>query len=156
MSVTVAIDRKVLADAVDARLRDQLPGVQGYQGEAVDVPRLPTAGGDANTDGLVVPYWVLHVSPGTPGPELDLADTVVDIDWGFTITCAGAFVADVQALMSDVDAAIFRWRPIVAGLVCGPCKPPFGFTPGPIRPDRTFTPHRPYVPLEYVSHITKT
>lgn len=144
------IDRKVLADAVDARLRDQLPDVEGYQGRAVDVPLAP------NSDDQVVPYWVLHVSPGTPTDQLDLADTVVDLDWSFRITCAGAQVADVQALMSDVDTAIFRWRPTVAGLVCGPCKPPFGFDPGQIQLDRSVTPYRPFVPLQYVTRLTKS
>lgn len=150
MSITASIDRKILADAVEARLRDQLADIVGYQGEAVDVPL--AAGGD----GRVVPYWVLHVSPGTPTDQLDLADTVVDLDWGFQITCAGGASADVQALMSDVDAVIFRWRPVLAGLVCGPCKPPLGFDPGPIRLDRSVTPHRPVVPLQYVTRITKS
>lgn len=155
MTVTAAIDRKALADAVDARLRDQLPGVDGYQGEAVDVPLLPDG------DGRVVPYWVLHVSPGGPSDEQDVADTVVDLVWPFQVTCAGAEAADVQALMSDVDAVIFRWRPtsaeiVAAGLVCGPCKPPEGFTGIPIQIDRSVTPHRPFVPLQYVTTITKS
>jgi len=145
-----AIDRKTLADTVEARLRNQLPNVVGYQGEAVNVPH--TQGGD----GRVVPYWVLHVVPGGPTDQQDLGDTVVDLDWGFQITCAGGTVDDVQALMSDVDAAVFRWRPIVTGLVCGPCKPPFGFTGVPIQMDRSVTPHRPFVPLQYVTRITKS
>jgi hypothetical protein len=150
VTVTAAIDRKALADAVETRLRDQLPDVEGYQGEAVDVP-LADGG-----DGRVVPYWVLHVAPGGPTDQQDLGDTVIDLDWPFQITCAGGTEADVQALMSDVDAAIFRWRPVIAGLVCGPCKPPFGFTGIPIQLDRSVTPHRPFVPLQYVTTITKT
>lgn len=148
MTITAAIDRKALADAVEARLRDQLPTVQGYVGEAVDVPLAP--GGD----GRVVPYWVLHVTPGGPTDQVDLGDCGIDLDWGFQITCAGGEDADVQALMSDVDAVIFRWAPTVADLVCGPCKPPPGFTGIPIQRDRSVTPHRPFVPLQYVTTIT--
>lgn len=144
------IDRLVLADTVEARLRDQLPDVDGYQVEAIDVPL--AEGGD----GRIVPYWVLHVNPGGPTDEQDLGDTVIDLDWGFQITCAGGTPQDVQALVSDVDAAIFRWRPVVDGLVCGPCKPPLGFTGIPIQLDRSVTPHRPFTPLQYVTRITKS
>ena len=150
MTAVAQIDRKVLADAVEARLRDQLPNVVGYQGEAVDVPLAENGGG------RVVPYWVLHVAPGGPTSEQDVADTVVDLEWPFQITCAGGTVQDVQALMSDVDAAIFRWRPAIDGLVCGPCKPPLGFTGVPIQPDRSVTPHRPFAPLQYVTTFTKS
>jgi hypothetical protein len=150
VTATAQIDRKLLADAVEARLHDQLPDVVGYQGEAIDVPL--AEGGD----GRVVPYWVLHVSPGGPTAEQDVADTVVDLEWPFQITCAGGTEADVQALLSDVDAAIFRWRPTVGDLVCGPCKPPFGFTGVSIQRDRSVTPHRPFVPLQYVTTITKS
>lgn len=150
MSVTAAIDRKVLADAVMARLENQLPTVARFQGEAVDVPLLP--GGD----GRAAPYVVLHVAPGGPTDQQDLADTVDDLDWPFQITCAAGEVADLQALMSDVDAVIFRWRPVIEGLVCGPCKPPFGFTGISIQIDRSVTPHRPFVPLQYVTTVTKS
>lgn len=145
-----AIDRKTLADAVEARLRDELPDVVGYQVQAVDVPL--AEGGD----GRVVPYWVLHVNPGGPTDQQDLGDTVIDLDWGFQITCAAGEPADVQALMSDVDAAISRWVPAVDGLVCGPCRPPVGFTGIPIQLDRSVTPYRPFVPLQYVTRITKS
>lgn len=148
MTVTAVIDRKALADAVAARLRDELPDVTGFQGEAVDVPLAPDG------DGRALPYWVLHVSPGGPTDQQDLGDTVIDLDWSFQITCAAGEEADVQALMSDVDAVIYRWRPTVDGLVCGPCKPPFGFTGIPIQRDRSVTPHRPFVPLQYVTTIT--
>lgn len=150
MTVTAAIDRKTLADKVEERLRAQLTGVEGYQGEAGDVPL--AAGGD----GRVVPYWVLHVSPGGPTDQVDLGDCGIDIDWPFQITVAGGEVADVQALMSDIDAVIFRWIPAVTDLVCGPCKPPLGFVGIPIQMDRSVTPHRPFTRLEYVTTITKS
>lgn len=150
MTVTAAIDRKALADAVEARLRDQLPDVVGYQSEAVDVPLAP--GGD----GRVVPYWVLHVAPGGPTTQVDLGDCGIDLEWPFQITCAAGEVADLQALMSDVDAVIYRWIPTVPGLVCGPCKPPLGFTGVSIQLDRSVSPHRPFVPLQYVTTITKS
>lgn len=150
MSVTPAIDRKALADAVEARLRDQLPTVAGYVGEANDVPLAP------NGDGRVLPYWVLHVASGGPTNQVDLGDCGIDLDWPFQITCAGGTTDDVTALLSDVDAVIFRWRPVVDGLVCGPCRPPLGFTGTPIQIDRSVTPHRPFMPLQYLTTITKS
>lgn len=142
-----SISVKALADAVYTRLQT-VANATGYQGEAIDVPLLP------NSDGRAAPYWVLGASPGTPSDQVDLGDTVVDKDWLFQVTIAAGEIADLQALYDRVDAALFRWVATVNGVVCGPCKPPLGFSPGPIQLDRSVIPHRPFLALQYLVQIT--
>lgn len=144
-----AISRKALADAVMARL-GTVTNVVVYQGEAVNVPVMSAS------DSHVKPYVVLYASPGTPTIEQDVADTAVDLDWLFQITCAAGYPDDLHALVTRVDAALYRWTPTITGVVCGPCKPPPGFDPGPMGLDRDVTPHRPYMPLQYRCTVTAT
>jgi len=142
------INPRLMADAVEARART-VANAHGYVLEAGDVPRVE--GGD----GRVEPYWVLTVSPGAPTPEQDVAATVDDLDWLIQFTVAGGWAADVQDLAARLHASLYRWAPTVAGVVCGPLAPPPGYLPL-IQLDRQFTPHRPFVPLQYVSRNTVT
>ncbi|HEX8489317.1 MAG TPA: hypothetical protein VF642_12285 [Propionibacteriaceae bacterium] len=144
----MTIDRAVLTAAAKARL-DTVTGATKSVGE----PRgpLPLIPG---SDGRVKPYAILWPGAGTPGPELDLGDTVVDLDWLIQITCAGGFVEDVQALVTRVDAAFYRWTPVIEGLSCGPFRPPAGYDPGPVRLDISISPNRPFLPLQYRTTIT--
>lgn len=146
----MSIDRRALAAAVKARL-DTVTNATHWLGEPTDP--LPTIAG---SDGRVQPYTILWAGAGTPTLEQDAADTAVDLDWLIQVTCAGGYVDDVLALVTRVDAALYRWAPTVDGLVCGPLRPPTGFDPGPVRLDRDVTPHRPFVPLQYRSTITAT
>jgi hypothetical protein len=142
------IDRAALTAAAKARL-DTVPGATKWLGEPhLPLPLLP------NSEGRVKPYAILWPSAGTPGPEDDLGDTVVDLDWLIQITCAGGLIADVQALVTRVDEAFYRWTPALEGLTCGPFKPPSGYDPGPVRMDVTITPNRPFLPLQYRTTIT--
>lgn len=124
------------------------PPTKGYVSEPVDVPAL-------GRQGEVQRYWVLHPFPGTPGTELDLADTVVDSDWTFQITAAAGFALDAVAIAEDIHALLYRWIPTVAGYVCGPIKPPPGYDPGPPRKDESIKPHRFFTPLQYRTTITR-
>ena len=58
--------------------------------------------------------------------------------------------------VTRVDAAFYRWTPVIEGLSCGPFRPPLGYDPGPVRVDVTITPHRPFLPLQYRTTITAT
>lgn len=127
-----------------------------YLSEPINVPLKLDGDGDPNTDGLVVPYFVIHPFVGTRDLEVNLADTSEDMSWPFQVTVASSDPEDVLPLVDRVMAAYYRWTPAVAGLVCGPCKPPPGYEPGPPRPDRDYTPHRFFVPLQFVTTITAT
>lgn len=146
----MTIDRTVL----NAALWDQLATVSGatkWAGEpTLPLPLVP------GSDGRVAPYLVFWPSFGTPSDEQNLNDTSVDVDWLIQVTCAAGTDDAVAALATRVDAALYRWVPVINGLVCGPMKPPSGYDPGPIRLDRNVNPHRPFLPLQYRSIITAT
>lgn len=141
------ISVRTLTAAVQARLADAVTDAQRYTSEADKVPLIP------DSDGRAVAYYVLHPTSGSEDGELDLGDTVTAIDWGIQVTCAAGYVLDLQALVDRVHAAMYRWEPTVDGLVCGPFRPPPGYS-APFLLDRDVTPHRPYVPLQYVAPIT--
>lgn len=139
--------------AIQARA-DTISNASKYLSEPVGVPLKLNAGGLPNTDGLVVPYLVIHPFVGTRDVELNLSDTSEDLSWSFQVTVASSDPEDVLPLVDRVMAAFYRWTPTVSGLVCGPVKPPPGYEPGPPRPDRDYTPHRFFVPLQFVTTIT--
>lgn len=150
MTGLLVVDRNPLADAVEARLRAQVTGAHGFVGEPSKIPIKP------GSDDRPEPYWVLHPWAGTPTGEDDLADTAVDLAWGFQLNVAGDSVYDVLGLLGKVDAALYRWTPVVEGLVCGRLKPPTGFDPGNPRRDDTEKPHRFWLPLQYRTTVTAT
>jgi hypothetical protein len=145
----VAITRKTLVDAVMTRL-DTVTNAVGWLGEP-DTP-LPLLG-DGRTVG---PHWVLYPSPGTPTDELDLADTVIDLDWLFQVTCVAGDPMDLLPLVGRVDAALYRWRPTIEGVTTGAFRPPSGFDPGQMRVDDSVTPHRFYLPMQYRCIVSAT
>lgn len=142
MTELTVVDRNLVADAVEARLRALVLNVAGYVGEPSKVPLKP------NGDGRVAPYWVLHTSTGAPTGEDDLGETAIDLDTWWQINCAGDSEYDVRGLITMVDASMYRWRPVIAGYQCGLVKPPPGFITT-IRPDKTEKPHRFVAPLQY-------
>jgi hypothetical protein len=148
---TNVVDRIPLIEAIQERLANQLPGTtpptKGYLSEAGDVPLLD--GKHAQR------YWVLHPWTGNPDTESDLADQNVQLAWGFQLTVAAGFPLDVVDLQVRADAALYRWTPVVEGHVCGRLHPPAGYDPGPPRPDKDFTPHRFWLPLQYQTTITR-
>lgn len=145
------VDRLPLVAAVEARLAEQLlvttPPTKGYVSEPTNVPLIDGA--------HVQRYWVLHPWVGNPDLEADLADVNVQLAWGFQITVAAAYGRDVLDLATRIDAALFRWTPVVDGYECGRLHPPAGYDPGPPRPDTDFTPHRFWLPLQYQTPITR-
>lgn len=147
----MAISRRLLANAIAARLAGVTNAV-GYYGQ-VGRTLAGTLGVDPQpksaTDQRVKPYFILFPSAGQPGPDPDLGDCNVDLTQPFQITVAGGDMEDVLALADRVDGRIFRWIPTLSGAVCGPVKPPEGFTAPPVLTDKNFTPNRLYVPLLY-------
>ncbi|GAB2762076.1 hypothetical protein [Nocardioides pakistanensis] len=145
------ISRLALATATMQRLTDTVGHATGYYGEigqglpGTTVPAKPPA----DPDGRVHPYYVLYPSPGTPGAEQDLGDSHEDLDWLIQVTAAAGHLHDLVALIDRIDAALYRWRPVVDGAVAGPLKPPPGFDPGPARRDDDTVPPRHYLPLQY-------
>lgn len=146
----MVVSRKALIDVVLARL-NTVANATGWLMKP-DGPVSTKSG----TTGVVQPHWILYPSAGTPGPELDLGDTVVDLDQVLQVTCVTGDPEDLAALVTRVDAALYRWTPTVAGLVCGPLRPPPGFDPGPAREGTAVKPSRFWVPLQYVLSATAT
>jgi hypothetical protein len=147
--VVPEVDRRLITDAVFAQL-ETLTGVTAYRGEVPDHP--PALTGDP--DGRVAAYVVLYPFGGTPGPEVDLGDTAVDLVYTCQVTCAAGYPTDCEYLVDRVHPLLYRWAPAVAGLVCGPLRPPAGFDPGPVRRDDQPSPPRFYVPLQFRSLVT--
>lgn len=143
MTLTV-VPLSPLAAALKARL-EAIANATVFVSEAVNVPVI--------RDGIAKPYVVLHPGAGDPLPEPDLADAGVDLAWLFSVTCAAGLTGDLLQLVDRVNAGLFRWVPVVEGLVCGQLHTPPGFS-APLLLDRTVSPHRPYVPLQFTSLIT--
>lgn len=154
-----AINRRLVTNAIGERLATitHATGYYGQVGRPLPGQALVQDGGTIPADPptkspddlRVRPYFVFFPSPGTPGSEVDLADTHVDLQLNLQVTAAGGDVADVLALVDRIHDALFRWAPTVPGVVCGPLRYPFGWNPGPVRTDRDFVPARLYVPLQY-------
>lgn len=154
------ISRRLLAQAVGTRLVG-VTNATGYFGKVSALTGLPGVVGTpdspppkSTTDPRVRPYFVVFAGAGTPGvagaeQETDLCDSFVDLTMPFQITAAGGDIDDVLALVDRIDALLFRWTPVVAGVQCGRLRPPPGYNPGPVLTDKDFTPHRLFTPLQY-------
>lgn len=136
------IRSQLITDQVEIRLQT-LTGVAYYRSEVVDNPP-PLSDSDR-----VGPYVVLYPFPGKPGPGGDLANASVDLDYGCQVTCVAGYSQDCEYLVDRVHGLLNNWQPTVAGIVLGTFRPPSGYDPGPVRVDRTITPPRFNVPLQY-------
>lgn len=152
--------RRLLANAVAARLAGLTPATIGYYGAIGRALTSPVPSGwvaeppaKSQQDGRVQPYFVLYPGAGTDGPDPNLADTSTDLTAPFAITAAAGDVEDLMALVDRIDARLNRWAPAIPDLVCGPLRPLPGFNPG-LLVDKAYTPNRPYLPLQYVLTAT--
>lgn len=132
----------LITSAIEARL-DTLTGVAVYRSEVDSTPPLLP-----NSD-RVAPYVVLYPFPGKPGPGGDLAGASDDLEFTCQVSCAAGYSRDCEQLVDRTYALLYRWTPTVAGIVLGQLIPPPGYDPGPVRTDRTITPPRFSVPLQY-------
>lgn len=149
--------RRALALAVATRLVG-VTHATGYLGQigaknglpsVADTPDKPPT--KSATDLRVAPYFILEPGVGRPGDEVDLGDTLVDLDQPLTVRAAAGDIEDLLALIDRIDARLFRWAPTVDGVVCAPLRLPPGYTP-PLLLDQSVTPARHYSPLQYVLH----
>lgn len=153
MSVT-AIERKVLSDLVDTRLKT-LTGVAVYRGEVPGQPPVIVTGGQPDSSGRVGPYVVQYGGAGGPSAEADdVAYSHSDLVWPFQVTCAHGWEPDCLHLVDRVYALLFRWVPVLEGLNFGQVLPPPGFDPGTAQLDRTVKPARHFVPLQFLMPVT--
>lgn len=137
------VSRSALARLVDARL--VAINVSRYDGDVPDTP--PTIPGDAA--GRVRPYLVEWFGAGSPDTaEDDLTGQLVTLGWTFQITCVAGRTGDLRPLVDDTTALLERWHPVIDGLSTGLCRQLND--PGPPRPDRSVTPTRYVLPLQYV------
>lgn len=146
------VERTPLLAAVEQRLAG-LNQVPLFLGRAGDVP---TVEGDPL--GRAAPYLVLHPWLGNVSTEQNLAETTVDLEWGFQLTVASGFVRDTMAVVGDADALLHRWvleLPDEFDAVAGMLTPPPGYQPM-LLTDSDVSPHRFYVPLQYGTTITRS
>lgn len=144
------IRRKTLGDQLETRLK-ALPGVPAvtvYRGE---VPEHPPTLPDSDR---VASYVVMFDGTGAVNLEPDLAYTNEDLAWAPQTTVAAAFSADCIQLVDRVCFWLYHWSPVVTGVAAGRLEPPPGYDPGPPRPDRTVTPIRFFVPLQWRLDLT--
>lgn len=136
------IRSQLITDVVFARLQT-ITSSHHYRDEVPDNPPvLPDSG-------RVDKYDVLYPFPAHPGPGGDLGNQSDDLDYTCQITCAAGFGPDCEWLADKVHQLFFMWAPSVAGIVLGQFQPPPGYDPGPIRIDRSISPPRFSVPLQY-------
>jgi hypothetical protein len=138
-----SIRSQLITDVVFTRISTLAPSVAVYRSEVVDNP--PSLPGDDR----VGPYVVLYPFPGHPGPGGDLGGTADDLDYTCQVTCAAGYAPDCEHLVDRVHQLLYKWTPSVAGIVLGQLNPPPGYDPGPVRIDRTISPPRFSVPLQY-------
>lgn len=150
------VSRALVSDAVAGRLLD-VTGATGFYGQygrgldgrvGVDVPT------KSATDLRVQPYFIFFPAPGAPGEQPNLCLSDPDLTWSCQVTAAAGDIADLNALIDRIDAALTGWAPVVAGHRCGSLRTPSGLDVGPARTDQAVTPPRLYVPLQYQSQIT--
>lgn len=121
-----------------------------YPGEIpTSPPLLQTGAGDTDPSGRVAPYVVAFGGGGRPDVEPDLGDSAVDLDWGLQLVCAAGFINDVLQLADRIHDHLFRWAPVVAGVVVGELRPPTGYDPGVVRRFDQVKPIRFELPLQY-------
>lgn len=150
---TTPIERRLVNNELEKRLRDNLSGVTVYttqvpQGE--DPPLAP----DPNPRKVIAPYVVIHPFAGHRPADQSLTGETRDLVVGWQIDCVAGWTDDVLALYDRVDALLLLWSPVIPGLVCGRLTPPPGFDPGPVQSDTVVTPTRSSLPAEY--HVTVT
>jgi hypothetical protein len=144
------IRRKVLGDQLELRLR-ALPGPSAltvYRGEVPDHP--PTM---PDSD-RVAPYVVLFDGAGPTDLEPDVAGQNEDLAWRPQITIAAGFSPDCTQLVDRVCAWVYRWSPVLEGVAADRLEPLPGFDPGPVRPDRTVSPIRFFLPTQWQLVVT--
>lgn len=141
------IRSQIITDAIVQRL-NTIPGVKIYRVEVEDQPPRMV---DSDR---VAPYAVLYPFPGNPGPGGDLGNTSDDLDYTCQITVAAGFATDCEAAVDKVHQKMYLFTPTIAGVVLGQLIPPPGYDPGPIRIDRTITPPRSSLPLQYRCVVT--
>lgn len=137
-----SIRSQLITNAVEAQL-NTVPGLRVYRVEVEDQPPRMV---DSDR---VAPYAVLYPFPANPGPGGDLANAADDLDYTCQVTVAAGFAQDCEATADRVHAKMYLFTPTVAGVVLGQLVPPPGYDPGPIRVDRTITPPRSSLPLQY-------
>jgi hypothetical protein len=152
--VATPISRRLLGLAIATRLTS-VTNATGYLGQigaknglpgVEDTPADPPT--KTATDLRVKPYFILFPGLGRRPGEIDLAESINDLDQLVRVTAAGGDVQDVLALVDRIDALLFRWSPTVTGVRCGPLRLPPGYDP-PLLTDESVPPTRHYVPLQY-------
>lgn len=153
------IRRKVLGDQLLQRLL-ALPGnptVAVYRGEVSKTGARPQLPVDTRSHpplmpdvpDVIAPYVVLFDGTGATGLEPGLGYCGEDLRWSPQVTVAAGFAEDCLQTVDRVCAWLYRWQPVISGVGVGVLEPPPGFDPGPPRPDRTVTPSRFFVPLQW-------
>lgn len=136
----MAFPRKALSANTLARL-EAIANLSVYLSSPPKTP--PPIGPN---DPRVRPYAVLHAGSGAPTDETNQGDEVLDLEWGFQVTCVVGIPEDLPTVVDNVTDRLERWQPI-AEPSCGVCKQISNFdTPFT---DNGQSPVRFFIPLIY-------
>jgi hypothetical protein len=139
------VSRRVIAAAIEARLREDAPMVHVYVGAVPDTP-------PADPDGRVHVYAVLYPGPGTSTQDR-LVPIVDGLLWTGQVTCVGGDVNRCLACADAVADALTGHTFEIPGVTVGYMRE-LG-DPGPAREDRDARPSRWFLPLTYQLHATR-
>lgn len=124
------------------------PTISVYRGEIPTDPPLLKVGTTVDQARRIAPYVVAFPGAGDPIVEPDLAETADELAWPLRLVVAAGYEEDLLDAVDRVHAWLFRWSPVVDGIVCGRFTTPPGFAAGVRRFDQV-TPIRFEMPLQY-------
>jgi hypothetical protein len=139
------VSRRVIAAAIETRLREDAPMVNVYVGAVEPEPPV-------DPDGRVHVYAVLYPGAGTSTQDR-LVPIVDGLLWTGQVTCVGGDVNRCLACADAVADALTGHTFEIPGVTVGYMRE-LG-DPGPAREDRDARPSRWFLPLTYQLHATR-
>lgn len=124
------------------------PTITMYRGEIPTDPPLLEVAGAVDPARRVAPYAVVFAGGGNPLVEPDLARTSDELEWPLRGVVAAGYEDDLLDAYDRLHTHLFRWSPVVDGIVCGRYEPPPGYDPAVRRFDQV-SPIRFELPFHY-------
>ena len=150
--MSVVIDTGHFDAQILARLQTITPASKVYD---LDVEKTPPA--IPGQPGRVRPYLV-YQAPGPGRPEqIELAETGDSVVLRPLVKCVAGYRHDVVNLVAHTRAVLEHWAPAApdgVNVSVSRLAFAFGFTPGNVAIDRSETPPRPWLLLQYAYTVS--